>query len=469
MPRTNKIIQWLPNILKLALIALVCCAPTYAIAQLNYSISYSHDEKPISPSNIKGLLFHKLNNPHELQALANRGPYLFRIRLESIPPPKGLTLFIENEHLDTITLYIKKKDKLVPLARGGNSFADRQQRSGLLQFHLSEPDREYFLMTTFKREVSFITRLERTAEMGDWMLGIFFQLGVYYGICLMFFIFNASLFAYLKDRLFLYYCLFQFFIVCSILYADGLFIYLTSNPWVLNNADALLHLGMAISGSVFAMRFLGKPIKTSVILLCTASLSYVLFLFLGQYYFFLVGEAIILFMFLLLLATAIRQFNTHVHSRFFVLGYGVFIFFALDYFLLRKLDIYLFDFYLGQLKTGSLLEMMVLSIAIIYRFRSLQFQNDHFRKEIELKVLREIQLQSQLSSRSQDQYEKIRSKYGLTDRELEVLRGIADGLTNNQIAARIFVSVNTVKFHTGNIFGKLDVTNRTQILGRLHE
>jgi len=50
----------------------------------------------------------------------------------------------------------------------------------------------------------------------------------------------------------------------------------------------------------------------------------------------------------------------------------------------------------------------------------------------------------------------------LSDRELEVLQLIAEGLTNREIASRLFLSLNTVKVHSRNIYGKLGVHNRTE-------
>ncbi len=50
----------------------------------------------------------------------------------------------------------------------------------------------------------------------------------------------------------------------------------------------------------------------------------------------------------------------------------------------------------------------------------------------------------------------------LTGREEEVLALIADGLTNQEIATRLVVSENTIKYHVQNIYGKLNVTNRTE-------
>lgn len=48
----------------------------------------------------------------------------------------------------------------------------------------------------------------------------------------------------------------------------------------------------------------------------------------------------------------------------------------------------------------------------------------------------------------------------LTEREREVLALMVDGLSNQEIANRLFLSLGTVKFHTGNIYSKLGVDSR---------
>jgi NarL family two-component system response regulator LiaR len=62
--------------------------------------------------------------------------------------------------------------------------------------------------------------------------------------------------------------------------------------------------------------------------------------------------------------------------------------------------------------------------------------------------------------------EKAQARLGLSARELEVLRLMADGLSNQEIAARLFVSLNTIKTHSANIFEKLDVRRRTQAVDK---
>jgi two-component system, NarL family, response regulator LiaR len=50
----------------------------------------------------------------------------------------------------------------------------------------------------------------------------------------------------------------------------------------------------------------------------------------------------------------------------------------------------------------------------------------------------------------------------LTEREQEVLRGMVEGLSNNEIAKRLFISLGTVKFHISNIFQKLGINSRVE-------
>ena len=58
------------------------------------------------------------------------------------------------------------------------------------------------------------------------------------------------------------------------------------------------------------------------------------------------------------------------------------------------------------------------------------------------------------------------AEFGLTEREIDVLRLITQGLRNDEIAEKLFISVSTIKTHTRNIFSKLDVRNRCEAARR---
>jgi DNA-binding CsgD family transcriptional regulator len=62
--------------------------------------------------------------------------------------------------------------------------------------------------------------------------------------------------------------------------------------------------------------------------------------------------------------------------------------------------------------------------------------------------------------------DKKREDLGITPRELETLELIAQGMSNREIAEKLFVSENTVKTHSSRVFDKLGARRRTQAVQR---
>lgn len=99
-------------------------------------------------------------------------------------------------------------------------------------------------------------------------------------------------------------------------------------------------------------------------------------------------------------------------------------------------------------------------------------------------AIREIEIENQLSkisslqldiARALDQKPKSESPLGyhdinllisddLTQREYQILELVLDGCSNQEIAKRVFLSVNTIKFHLKKIYNKLDVSNRIEVM-----
>ena len=74
-------------------------------------------------------------------------------------------------------------------------------------------------------------------------------------------------------------------------------------------------------------------------------------------------------------------------------------------------------------------------------------------------VVREIMVPAPINFvRDQSKLESL----GITPRELEILELIAEGLSNKEIAERVYVSENTVKTHSSRVFDKLGARRRTQ-------
>ena len=65
--------------------------------------------------------------------------------------------------------------------------------------------------------------------------------------------------------------------------------------------------------------------------------------------------------------------------------------------------------------------------------------------------------------RSPERFERVSLKYGLTRRETEILEQVCLRRTNEDIAAALGISENTVKFHVKNLMKKLSVSSRTEV------
>jgi DNA-binding CsgD family transcriptional regulator len=80
-------------------------------------------------------------------------------------------------------------------------------------------------------------------------------------------------------------------------------------------------------------------------------------------------------------------------------------------------------------------------------------------------VIREVPVPIEVPIRPAEPFvvDKARQEaLGITARELEILAAIADGLSTREIAAKLFVSENTVKTHASRLFDKLNAKRRTQ-------
>ena len=85
----------------------------------------------------------------------------------------------------------------------------------------------------------------------------------------------------------------------------------------------------------------------------------------------------------------------------------------------------------------------------------------------EVVVVKEVPVPVEVGVRAGEPFQRNearREQLGITPRELEILEAIAAGLSNREIAERLFVSENTVKTHAARLFDKLSARRRTQAI-----
>ena len=126
---------------------------------------------------------------------------------------------------------------------------------------------------------------------------------------------------------------------------------------------------------------------------------------------------------------------------------------ALLLFLLKWLEAhfivfnYRIDFFIG-------------AIAILFTVLGIWLALKLVKPKVETRIIeKEVYIDN--SARTEINQQEI-AKRGISIRELDVLNLMAAGLSNEEIASKLFISLNTVKTHSSNIFLKLDVKRRTQ-------
>ncbi|PID59493.1 MAG: hypothetical protein CR986_05505 [Ignavibacteriae bacterium] len=89
------------------------------------------------------------------------------------------------------------------------------------------------------------------------------------------------------------------------------------------------------------------------------------------------------------------------------------------------------------------------------------------KEELQFYV-KQIEINSKFPKEEKTLKEQLKD-FQLSQRELEVLKFLLKGNTNKQISEELYISINTVKSHIKNIYGKMDVRNRIQVIQKIKE
>ncbi|MBK1442484.1 hypothetical protein JHJ32_20965 [Parapedobacter sp. ISTM3] len=328
-------------------------------------------------------------------------------------------------------------------------------------------------------EVEFSERSRFAVAESFNLLGI----GLYYGLALMSLIFNLVFYLVFRDMRFITYCLLLLTTFVSFFYEDGMFYYFSNGRWTM---DYLIVLNSAVTSIVsvpFTFYFL--DLQATFRRLKGRFFAWAAMLLLSVLVYTLTGSlAICIFVYTLcFLAPAIclylaaRRFQKDVYARFLLLSFGMVVLTGLLYVLHTRVDATAFrGFGVHTFRVVSALEIIAISFAIIFRVRALQHENERYRQELdnylkalEVKAADNHYQQAFLANHTpamatkQQLADELRAQYALTERETEVLLCIWDGLTNKEIAERLFITLSTAKYHISNLYVKLDVRNRNQV------
>ncbi|MFK5890748.1 MAG: 7TM diverse intracellular signaling domain-containing protein [Flavobacteriaceae bacterium] len=416
-----------------------------------------------------------------------KGSYWFKIKIDnSTKESKKIFFDVREAVVSQVNVYKFEKGKpnlvynLTP-----QQFLENEQRleqNLSIPIILSESElSEFYINVIFPKTAYFplIIRSEQD-EYKNWRYSLL-RKGLYYGFALMVFILNFFFYVSLKDNTFLYYLIFLTAITCSLLYYDGFFYEVLQKGWFLYHIENFAHFSIALTGALFATKFLQLPIyfktinKVGIGFLIVISVLYIIQIITKNFLFLALADALGFFLLTLYWVTAILILKKHDYARFFVLGYSLMLFITTLYVLPLDFGFSGFGIRLAHLKLGGLLEMLFLTYAITYRTKILRNEYNFISLELHEFIDKYMHLELTIkSSKKNDdaiatKLESLKKTHALSDRETEVLLCIAQHKTNKEIAEYLYLSVNTIKFHTRNLYEKLDINTRAAVRHKLED
>ena len=308
--------------------------------------------------------------------------------------------------------------------------------------------------------------------------------GVFFGIFFLVICYNLILYVLTKESIYLHYLLYAFFLSILLLNYFGFgyqYLWLGCSDWVDKIMPESIML-VALTMINFIRRFFETKSNFSFIdgFFRVCMMAYLILIpsafFIPTFILFTLlaptSSILIVMIVVILVKSCQKNFTpaTYVLIGWFFLFVGAISLVGKTFGLLPHT---LFTSF--AILVGAVVEVIMFTIGIGYRFRWLKNEAKRMTEELKMKHMEIESLRDKIASylmdnRSTFQLPLTISKADinsyllneLSERELEVLYRVAEGLTNKEIGEQLFISTNTVRAHMRKIYDKLHVKNRTE-------
>ncbi|WP_121967077.1 LuxR C-terminal-related transcriptional regulator [Myroides sp. N17-2] len=448
---------------------------------------------------INQLHFEALDNDSKTQlAKDNEGNTWLKITVPQDLLNKPLILQFPTIHVNNYNIYVKQKGlwgkTSINTDLQGGKISPQYQENHFITDH----EIIYFKSKSPYVHYGKFILVER-GEHRSIMLNTIIKIEVFYSLFLLSIAVIFALYSLFKEKVILIYCIYIISVFFIYLIEDGALYFLCNKKC---NELLVLAILMPISClifSVFIYYFLDiqkLPAKLKYFYLFQVLLYVVLGILFyqtnnPQYFIIIVNTTLVST--LITLALVSKYFKEDISVRYITFSFSVIALTSMTYYL----SIFPGNYYLSFVEKDKM--RIIYSIAFTLASYSLwikakKLKTDHENLRTELEHLKAKQAKKTYDDLKQkeatpilfpeqreiiptdtnkalsDKKEEIsykdilREKYFCTDREIDVILGIWDGLSNQEIAEKLSISLSTTKHHVSNAYIKLDVKSRSQAL-----
>lgn len=433
-------------------LVILFCANTYAQNSIHY-IKDSKQEYVIE--NIQSADFKILSK--SINKFKN-GSYWFKINGKS---NNDNVLHIPSAYVNNLEVFSASKNLIEEISY-----------TRYPSFRLDEFE-EYpiYLHVNFEKAGFFPIQIVSEEEFTKANQQTIFRLGAYYGFAIMVIIINLMCFFLFDEKVFLYYSAVLSTFTLSFFYSDGLFRLMGYDNLFTNYyLEPILHLSLALFAAHFATKFLKLDdlmprLKWITISLISGGIiSFISYWLTSNWLFAAIGNIFVWSVLLNYLIAGATLFKQKVYARFYVIAYSLLFVLMVDFYVLTGFGITFLGITAFHIKTAGILEMLVLTYAIMYRMRAIKEENELMQIEMRL-YLRRIEL-----LRSPDNIQMVDDMYlenlinlhDLNNLETKILQYISRGKDNAKIALKLNISEKEVEKITKQLYKKLDISEQIQ-------
>ena len=402
----------------------------------------------------------------------NSSYYWFKVDINLLSRSRNVALMLNETAVDFIEVYSGEK---LMYSRSEGIWFNPVVKGMLLN---GEP---IYLKIKFHNQVFFDLQLVDSTKIREKENLNLFSNGWYYGFVFMVFVVNLFFYFSLKNEPFLSYALFVASINLGISFFDGM-LELWFGSVQIEAIIPLIHFLIGLTGFWFATGFLNlnqlfpKAKYVGYGTLLVSAISYTTFMVSQSFLFIAVADLLVFLLLMFYWVMGIVVVRKQEFAIFFVVGYVLVLLAGFFHVVPMNFGLHLFPFPIEIVKVGAVFEMLILTYAITYKVKIMQEENSSMKDELKNYIAKLLSFEERLSlddsntnpgEAVSNKIKKLATEFDLTDREVDVLLCIANQSTNSKIAEELFISVNTVKYHTRNIYQKLNINSKGDAISLL--
>lgn len=421
----------------------------------------------------------------------------FRLQLKGKAlPSTAHYLTIDFSLLEEVELYVPNNDGSFNIQRAGIAMKEEPPgwRTRIASFRLTalSKDPVIYLKVASQSPILVPLSLKTEKEYFSSELINYLFFGIFFGIIMLVICYNLILSILTKESIYLHYLIYVFFLAILLLHYYGFgyqYLWSDGGMWIDKVMPGSI-LFVALTMINFVRRFLDTKKNFPVIdrffrfyLAAYLILILVAFFIPTSLLFLLLAPTSSILM-IILATILIRSLKKKFTPASYVLIGWIFLFGGAISLVAKTFGLIPHTSFTSfAILFGAVVEVIMFSVAIGYRFKWLKKEAARMTQELEQKYVEIESLREKVAKDIMDSSPKsfqlsltiskadINSYLlnELTERELEVLYRVAEGLANKEIGEQLFISTNTVRAHMRKIYDKLHVKNRTEAVFKANQ